>query len=57
MLFEEISLTPQTVNCFIARFGEEKVAILHSKLSIGERYDQWYKIKSGQAKIVIGASW
>jgi len=51
----EISLTPQTVNRFIARFGEESVAILHSKLSIGERYDQWYKIKSGQAKIVIGA--
>lgn len=51
----EISLTPQTVNRFIARFGEEKVAVLHSKLSIGERYDSWYKIKEGQAKIVIGA--
>jgi len=55
LLVPEISLTPQTVNRFISRFGEEKIAILHSKLSIGERYDQWNKIKSGQAKIVIGA--
>jgi len=55
MLVPEISLTPQTVDRFIARFGEENIAVLHSKLSIGERYDQWNKIKSGQAKIVIGA--
>ena len=55
LLVPEISLTPQTVNRFIARFGDEKVAILHSKLSVGERYDQWYKIKNGQAKIIIGA--
>jgi len=55
LLVPEISLTPQTVNRFIARFGKEVVAILHSKLSIGERYDQWYKIKKGQAKIIIGA--
>ena len=55
LLVPEISLTPQTVNRFIARFGEEKIAILHSKLSIGERYDQWYKIKNGQASIIIGA--
>lgn len=55
MLVPEISLTPQTVDRFIARFGQEKIAVLHSKLSIGERYDQWYKIKNGQAKIVIGA--
>ena len=45
MLVPEISLTPQTVDRFIARFGEEKIAVLHSKLSIGERYDQWQKIK------------
>ena len=51
----EISLTPQTVDRFISRFGEDKIAVLHSKLSIGERYDQWNKIKKGQAKIVIGA--
>lgn len=55
VLVPEISLTSQTVNRFIARFGEEKVAILHSKLSVGERYDEWQKIYSGQAKIVIGA--
>lgn len=55
MLVPEISLTPQTLNRFIARFGEEQIAILHSKLSLGERYDQWYKINSGKAKIVIGA--
>ena len=55
MLVPEISLTPQTVDRFIARFGQDKIAILHSKLSVGERYDQWYKIKNGEAKIVIGA--
>ena len=55
MLVPEISLTPQTVDRFIARFGEENIAVLHSKLSIGERFDQWNKIKNGQAKIVIGA--
>ena len=55
MLVPEISLTPQTVDRFIERFGEEKIAVLHSKLSIGERYDQWNKIKEGKAKIIIGA--
>ncbi len=55
MLVPEISLTPQTVDRFISRFGEEQIAVLHSKLSIGERYDQWNKIKTGEAKIVIGA--
>lgn len=55
MLVPEISLTPQTVDRFISRFGQEKIAVLHSKLSVGERYDQWYKIKNGIAKIVIGA--
>ena len=54
MLVPEISLTPQTVNRFISRFGEEKIAVLHSKLSVGERYDQWQKIRKGTAKIVIG---
>lgn len=55
MLVPEISLTPQTVNRFLSRFGEEKIAVLHSKLSVGERYDQWKKIERGDAKIVIGA--
>lgn len=55
MLVPEISLTPQTVNRFISRFGNEEIGILHSKLSVGERYDQWQKINNGQAKIIIGA--
>ena len=55
VLVPEISLTPQMVDRFIARFGEEKIAVLHSKLSIGERFDQWNKIKNGECKIVIGA--
>lgn len=55
MLVPEISLTPQTVDRFISRFGEDKIAVLHSKLSIGERYDQWKKIERGEAKIIIGA--
>ena len=55
MLVPEISLTPQTVDRFLSRFGEEKIAVLHSKLSVGERYDQWKKIERGEAKIVIGA--
>lgn len=42
------------VNRFLARFGD-CIAVLHSKLSIGERYDQWKIIKEGKAKIVIGA--
>ena len=55
MLVPEISLTPQTINRFISRFGKEPIAVLHSKLSIGERYDEWNKIKDKKAKIIIGA--
>ena len=55
LLVPEISLTPQTVNRFIARFGKENIAVLHSKLSIGERYDEWNKINDNKAKIIIGA--
>lgn len=40
---------------FIARFGKEEIAVIHSKLSIGERHDEWEKIKEGNAKIIIGA--
>ena len=54
VLVPEISLTPQMVDRFLARFGEN-IAVLHSKLSIGERYDEWNKIKKGEVKIVIGA--
>ncbi len=55
VLVPEISLTPQMIDRFIARFGKEKIAVLHSKLSIGERHDEWNKIKENKAKIVIGA--
>jgi len=54
VLVPEISLTPQTVERFKARFLG-KIALLHSKLSPGERYDQWCRIHSGEAEIVIGA--
>lgn len=55
MLVPEISLTPQMVDRFIGRFGENVITVLHSKLSVGERYDGWRKIKNGESKIVIGA--
>ncbi len=55
MLVPEISLTPQTVERFIGRFGAERIAVLHSRLSMGERYDEWMRIKRGEVKIVIGA--
>ena len=54
MLVPEISLTPQVTNRFIARFGK-KVAILHSGLSNGERYDEWRKVERGAAQVVVGA--
>lgn len=57
VLVPEISLTPQTVERFKARFAQmqTQVAVLHSHLSDGERHDEWYKIHSGGARIVIGA--
>ena len=55
LLVPEISLTPQMLDRFIGRFGKEKLAVLHSKLSVGERHDEWIKIKEGKAKIIIGA--
>ncbi len=53
VLVPEISLTPQTASRFIGRFGE-RVAVLHSRLSDGERFDQWHRIQKGDADIVIG---
>ena len=53
VLVPEISLTPQTASRFVGRFGE-RVALLHSRLSDGERYDQWHRIQKGEADIVIG---
>ena len=55
VLVPEISLTPQMLDRFISRFGKEEIAVLHSRLSVGERHDEWEKIKEGNAKIVIGA--
>ncbi len=55
VMVPEISLTPQIIQRFSAKFGEENIAILHSKLSMGERYDEWMRIKNGEVKIVIGA--
>ncbi len=55
VLVPEISLTPQMIDRFIARFNRDEIAVLHSKLSIGERYDEWNKIKDEKAKIIIGA--
>ena len=55
MLVPEISLTPQMVDRFSKRFGFSNIAVLHSKLTLGERYDTWHSIKNGEAKIVIGA--
>jgi primosomal protein N' (replication factor Y) len=59
VLVPEISLTPQTVERFKARFSsgplQTLVAVLHSHLSTGERHDEWHKIRQGRARIVIGA--
>ena len=53
VLVPEISLTPQTLSLFKSRYGD-KTAVLHSGLSAGERYDEWQRIKSGAAQVVIG---
>lgn len=54
VLVPEISLTPQTVARFRGRFGD-RVAVMHSRMSQGERYDQWDFIRSGEARVVVGA--
>lgn len=54
VLVPEISLTPQTVARFRGRFGDS-VAVLHSRMSQGERYDQWDAIRNGAARVVVGA--
>ncbi|WP_221564169.1 primosomal protein N' [Alkalihalobacillus sp. TS-13] len=54
MLVPEISLTPQMVHRFKSRFGSE-VAVLHSGLSVGEKYDEWRKIHRNEARVVVGA--
>ena len=54
VLVPEISLTPQTVARFRARFGDQ-VAVLHSGLSVGERFDAWRQLRSGRRRIAVGA--
>ena len=57
VLVPEISLTPQTVQHFKARFASltDAVAVIHSHLSQGERFDEWHRLRSGKARIVVGA--
>jgi primosomal protein N' (replication factor Y) len=54
MLVPEIALTPQTVDRFRARFGE-RIAVLHSRLGAGERYDEWRRIRLGKVDVAVGA--
>lgn len=54
VLLPEISLTPQMIERFKGRFGRD-ITIFHSRLSDGERYDEWHRVKSGKVKIAIGA--
>ena len=53
LLVPEIALTPQMIRTFSSHFGDE-VAVLHSSLSVGERYDEWKRVRSGKARVVIG---
>lgn len=53
MMVPEISLTPQVIDRFYAHFGNE-VAVFHSALSLGERMDEWKRVKRGEARVVIG---
>ena len=57
VLVPEIALTPQTVERFKSRFADiqDRIAVLHSHLSDGERHDEWHKIHTGHARVVIGA--
>lgn len=55
MLVPEISLTKQVIEVFAGRFGKSRIAVMHSKLTPRERFDEWKRIKDGKADIVIGA--
>jgi len=54
MLVPEIGLTPQMVSQLMGRF-KDNIAVIHSRLSMGERYDQWKKIRNGEVRVVVGA--
>ncbi len=53
LLVPEIALTPQLLSLLVAYFGQQ-VAVLHSSLSAGERYDQWKRVRAGEARVVVG---
>ena len=53
LLVPEIALTPQLLSLLVAHFGNQ-VAVLHSSLAAGERYDQWKRVRSGEARVVVG---
>ena len=53
LLVPEIALTPQMIQTFSSHFGDD-VAVLHSSLSVGERYDEWKRVRSGKARLAIG---
>ncbi|MBM7560534.1 replication restart helicase PriA [Fusibacter tunisiensis] len=55
LMVPEIALTPQIVSRFAARFGSDRIALIHSKISPGEKYDQWKQIRAGQFDLIIGA--
>lgn len=55
MLVPEISLTNQIIERFAGRFGKDIIAVMHSRLTQRERYDEWQRIRNGKARIVIGA--
>lgn len=54
VLVPEIALTPQMIERFKGRFGKD-VALFHSRLSDGERFDEWHRVKEGKAKVIVGA--
>ena len=55
MMVPEISLTKQIIEQFFARFGRINTAVIHSRITAGQRYDEWMRIRRGEARIVIGA--
>lgn len=55
VLVPEISLTPQTIDRFTSRFGADNVAVMHSRLTRAQRYIQWMRARTGDAKVMIGA--
>lgn len=54
VLVPEIALTPQMIERFKGRFGKD-VALFHSRLSDGERFDEWHRVKEGKARVIVGA--